>query len=705
MLLPEPMSRILVVGTKDRLPATIDLLYSLEDIHVVDFSPEEEGFTLGSPLPAASDASHKLLKLRSVEKDLEVDEAKYKEKIPVKKVESTLATSIADIESEIMGVVSSKNAKQARLSEVEGRKKALEPFSSLPLDLEMYTGYQSLETFTGFVRSDPEKALQEALGGNFELFKSEDATFIALFVPTKQAEEAQRILVQSGYTEAPVPAGTGRPADLIKGLDEEAATLQKEMAEVSEKLDQLREKHAAYILASEEYLGIQVEKAELPLRMGETAHSFVLEAWVPTNDYDKITKAFSERFDDSIYIEVLEKKERGEEFHSELGEKVEAGALTAEAETEPIQQETPVKLNNGKNTSRFEYFTKLISTPRYNEIDPTIALAIFFPIFFGLMVGDLGYGAIFIVLGYLGLKKTKVPEWRAISTMLFYGGISSAFFGIFMFGDMLGIEFTAIHEAAAGAAEGIPTYTWSALLGIDIPHVLFNIGGFPVQLGYFSKLEDVKILLYMSVWIGIAHLLIGLVLGMYNVSLRHGLKHAVIEKFSWIMMLVGGASLLLILTGVLIQGQSLSFTDPLFILFVVLFVPGLLMALKGEGGKALIELPEMMSNVLSYTRLTAIGLSKAGMALAFNYISLGLIAGISIVDGHAVRGDVGILLLIVAVAVFVVGHLMIFILAIISAGLHGVRLQYVELFTKFYEGGGLEFNPLKIRRKHTTTEE
>ena len=85
MLLPESMSKILVVGTKDQLPATIDLLYSLENVHVIDFpSDGEEGFTLGSPLSAASDASLKLLKLRSMEKDLEIDGRAYKEKISVK---------------------------------------------------------------------------------------------------------------------------------------------------------------------------------------------------------------------------------------------------------------------------------------------------------------------------------------------------------------------------------------------------------------------------------------------------------------------------------------------------------------------------------------------------------------------------------------------------------------------------------------------
>jgi V/A-type H+-transporting ATPase subunit I len=283
----------------------------------------------------------------------------------------------------------------------------------------------------------------------------------------------------------------------------------------------------------------------------------------------------------------------------------------------------------------------------------------------------------------LGLKKCKSKEWRGIATMLFYGGIAAIFFGLFFFGDMLGIEFTAAHP---------DELSWSALLGIEFPKVLFDFGDWAAQLGYYTKLGDVKILLYISLWIGIVHLMLGLIIGFYNMKIRHGLKHAFLEKFPWIMILAGFALLLLVMIDVLIRELPLEFTDPRLIVSLVLLIGGLLIALKSEGGRAIIELPEVMSNVLSYTRLIAIGMSKAGMALAFNFISLELIA------------PSGGIYLVFALLVFVVGHLMIFILAIISAGLHAIRLQYVELFNKFFEGGGLDFNPLRIIRKHTLEE-
>ena len=699
MLLPEPMSRILVIGTRKRLPDAIDLLYGLENVHVIDFETGEEGFTLGAPLPEASDASRKLLKLRSAEKDLEIDADSYSGAVPVSQVRSELDVSIAKLDDEVMVALESRNAKQLRLSEAQSRLAQLEPYRSIPLDVEMYRGYDNLEVLAGNVRSDPEPALEKALGGQYEMFAAKGGSFVVLFVSAKHVEEAQRILAESGFIEVPLPTGVGLPGDAAAALDNEIAKASEELDVANKEIARLNESYTPTIVASDEYLSIMVEKAELPLRMGATAHSFILEAWVPTSSYEAVTAAFASKFGDAVHLELLENKGR-EEHHADEGEiKMEGGLDTAEAVSLPMKEEPPVKLEHGRNTGRFEFFVKLLSTPRYNEIDPTITVAIFFPMFFGLMVGDVGYGLPFIVLGLLGLKRCKSAEWRGISTMLFYGGIWAVFFGLFLFGDMMGIEFTHAPHAKE-LVEGWATPTWATLLGIDIPHTLFTIGGFDVNLGYFTKLGSVEILLYGSLWIGIAHLLTGLALGFYNMMLRHGLKAAILEKLSWILVFIGFACLLPVVIDVLIRGNDISFSDPLLLAGIGLFVVGMLMALKGEGGSALIEMPEVMSNTLSYTRLIAIGMSKAGMALAFNYISLGLIAGI----GTAAGATSNPVMLIAALLIFVVGHLMIFMLAILSAGLHGIRLQYVELFKKFYEGGGADFDPLKIRRKHTVEE-
>ncbi|MGD0056602.1 MAG: V-type ATP synthase subunit I [Methanomassiliicoccales archaeon] len=657
------MARVLIIGSKGLLEKTVDVLYELRTVHLVDFPPDLEGFTLGSPLPAASEASGKLLKLRAVEKDLEIKEPKVPEPVAAERIRKEIDKAIASFEVEIADFVGSKAKIQQRLSEFDQQKRDLQPFASLPLDLEMYRDYRNVTVFVGSVRSNPEEVLRESLD-QFELFVGDEGKFVALFVPRSDGEEAQRILVQHGFSEVNLPQGIGRPEAMLREIDKEETILRKGLEEVQEKLGKLREKHAAFVLASEEELSITVEKAETPLRTGATAHSFVIDAWVPSKSLDHLKNTFKAKVGDGVYIELLEAKDRKD---------VEEGK-------EATSEEIPTKVSNPRPANLFEYMVELISTPRYNEIDPALVISIFFPIFFGLMVGDVGYGIPFVILGYLGLKRCKSDEWRTIATALFFGGVFTLIFGFFLFGEALGMHF---------APSPYGEITWSSLLGINLPHNI-DLGLFSIPIGVFSKLHDVKILLYISVWIGIVHLFVAFGLGFVNVAMRRGLKHAFFEKVSWILILTGGVLLLVLMIDVLILGKSLILTDVRMLAGAGLLVVGMAIALKGEGAKVMLELPGLMSNLISYTRLTAIGMSKAGLALAFNSISIGMIA------------PGGGIMIVLALLVFIVGHLMIFILAIISAGLQGLRLQYVEFFMKFYEGGGLKFNPLKVRRKYTT---
>ncbi|MBO5547348.1 MAG: V-type ATP synthase subunit I, partial [Candidatus Methanomethylophilaceae archaeon] len=206
----------------------------------------------------------------------------------------------------------------------------------------------------------------------------------------------------------------------------------------------------------------------------------------------------------------------------------------------------------------------------------------------------------------------------------------------------------------------------------------------------------VGMLLKLSVYIGIVHLSLGYILAIYNKSKQFGFKHGFMEKGGAFLTFVGLVFICYAVATNLVTSSPLP--NDLYMGFIgvgaVILLIGIVINAKAEGVmKVVIELPDTVGNILSYTRLVAIGMSKAGMALAFNYISIGMIAG----------GLDGILGLIVGFVAFVFFQLMIWTLGIMSAGLHALRLQLVEFMVRFYEGDGTEFTPLKIKRNKTVS--
>ena len=343
-----------------------------------------------------------------------------------------------------------------------------------------------------------------------------------------------------------------------------------------------------------------------------------------------------------------------------------------------------------KNGKKFEFPVSLLSVPKYTEIDPSTILGIFFPFFFGFMVGDLGYAIPFIVLGAYGMRHAKSQEFRAIGTVLFFGGIWAAIFGFFFFGEMLGMHFI-------GGSNGV-TVTWEYWLGIDLPDWFEEIAiesYLEEHLHYgVSKLDMATFLLKVSVYMGIVHLLLAYVIKFANVKMRDGFKEAYLEAGGWIFSFVGMIVFCYGLTQIMFGPGGFSDIPQEALIFLgvggVVLIIGIISCFPKDGAQAILELPGIVGNILSYTRLTAIGMSKAGMALAFNYIAIIMLGGTGSVGG-----------VIAGAAVFIIGHLMIWVLAILSAGLHGLRLQYVEMMNKFFIGGGEEYSPLAIKRKNT----
>jgi len=675
MLLPEAMSRIVIVGSKSRIDEAIDALYGLEMIHLIDYTTgTDEGFAIGAPRPYSGKASERLLSLRAMENQLGVDTNKEsvdkmsaadaRDKINSNCVEST--------GEEVFKVLDRKNEIVQKISEEEARKNELLLLGGIPIPLELYKGYETITSLIGTVGSDPTEQLSGL--ADSELFisteKKAKTSTIVLFVRKSERENALRVLADFEFTELPALSGEGSVADNLAASEAKIASLNSELASIEEQIASLKEKHGANIKALDEELSFDVSKGEMPLRIATSEYSYVIDAWVPTAKVAEVNAELARTLGDGVYMELQE--DRSRDLHEE--EKAEARF-----------KQVPTKMTNGKYVEKFEYVVQIVDTPKYQEMDPSIILAIFFPLFFGFMVGDIGYAIPFMILGAYGLKVAKNKDWRLIATALFFGGIWAFIFGFFLFGDFFGMHFVGHFDPDVDVA---PTWEW--LLGVHLPDWFTGI--FPDHGHGISKLEAVPMLLKLSVYIGIMHMMLGLVIGFINVKMQHGFKEAFFEKGGWMFLLSGLVMACWAMTEVMISGKDMEgMILYMLVLGLVLLVAGLAVASRKEGPICIMEVPGMFGNILSYTRIAAVGASKAGMAMAFNYISIVMIAG-------SLGGIIG---MVVGVLMFSFLHLVIFVLAILSAGLQSVRLHYVEMMSKFFVGGGKDYEPLTIKRINT----
>lgn len=724
MLLPESMSRIVIVGTKARLPDAINAFYDEKALHVIDHTTGDDGLSIGTPVEGTSKASERLLKVKAMEKELGIKKKTKTANIAVEDVRQRISDGdVESVEDEVLKAVDARNDLTQTIAELNAKKKIFETLEPLPLTLDMYSGYRSLDVIVGTVSANPSK-LEIADSEIFSSFAKKKGGVVAVFVKKGGKNAAADALAPYGFAEITVPVTTEAvtPADAAARLQAEIDSKTSELEAVGLDLEALKEKYKSFLKGSDEELSIAVEKGSVPLRIAVSKYAYVMDAWVPTKKTDAVKADLEQKLGDDIYVEFQETRGR---------------SLDESEKAEPRFQKVPTKQNNGRIVSEFEYATSMVDVPRYQEVDPTVLLAIFLPLFFGYMIGDLGYSIPFIIIGAYGLKYAKNKDWRSIGLVLFFGGIWGAIFGTFYYGEMLGMHFVgggylddgtwqwyegsaALTNAETG--ERGTTMSWDWILGVTFPEwfydMLPNVGpSWETFSGEgVSKLEDIGFMLKMSVYIGIVHLFIGHATGYYNLSMQHGGKYAFIHKGGLILLFFGMIFLCYGLTDFMFNDAKLTEPGPAMdtlVIGIVLLIVGVIVDGKGSGVMtAVMAIPEIIGQILSYTRLAAIAMSKAGMALAFNYIIFlmiipkGDVLGTQVIDGvtYNIAGldwTANIAFLIIAILMFGFLHLVVWTLGILSAGLHALRLQYVELMMRFFDGGGVRFAPLSEKRVKT----
>jgi V/A-type H+-transporting ATPase subunit I len=682
VLRAEPMTRVLLVVPREHVPGAMEALYDMRILHVHDHMEGRDGLALGKPLDGASETSEMLIRLRAMIATLGIKGQEVESPLPVNTVMRELEEKFEHLEEQIDTLGDNRSRLTNESRNIEQRLTVLEPYLHLGLDLSHYNEYESVEVIVGSVTGDINKALGRTQVRH-ELFLPKDpskSSTFALFVDKDRADEVRTMLQEMNFQPAPVFEGEGDPRSMRVQLKEGLAKVKSNLEEVELNLKRIREVHGDSLLAAEEQLSINVEKLESPLRCGSTANVLFTEGWVPKNKISDLELGLRKAIQDNYHIEVLTDEDVLEGHTKPVaadGGEPDGSEADDHDDIDPVA-ETPVMLRNPKHVQVHEDLIELVSRPRYDEVDPALFMFITFPIMFGMMVGDLGYGVTFMFAGWwlLRLESPKGwfgMKWKGVGItegaartrmikMIMFSGFVTAIWG-FLYGEAYGFELYGTH--------GIFTHESLYVVPLDL--------WLPI-----SRLEEASFMLELCIYIGVIHLLLGLTIGFFNEKGRHGTGHAFLAKGSWMLIIIGGMMFFV----VFLASDTVDWGDTTLLTGAGIMVLGIVLLLAGEGMFGVLELPSILSNILSYTRLFAIGLSSLGIALAFNSIVADMwAAGIAGMIGGAI--------------IFFLGHLVNLFLALLAPSLHALRLHYVEWMTKFFEGGGVPYEPFGRERVYT----
>ncbi len=543
---------------------------------------------------------------------------------------------------------------RAEILRLEAQIRMLEPWSRLDVSMRT-TGTASTAAFIG---SFPAEYTEEALKAEIARGAPE-IDGVAVEVLSAGTQQTCAFLLCHASNGAKLEAflrsiGFTYPADRSKKppqarMQDLNARIEKLRAEIDGAEAEIRT-YAALRGAMQytiDYFSMRIEKYDVLGRLWQSPHVFVITGYIPAESAPALEKELTEKFE--AYVEL---------------------------ETPAEDEDVPVKLKNNAFAAPVEGVLESYSMPGRKEIDPSTLMAVFYYFLFGMMLSDAGYGLLMVIGCGVALAKFKNMEesLRKFLKMFLYCGISTVFWGA-MFGSFFGDAVTVIGKTFFNVDIAIPAL-------------------------WFTPLNEPMRLLLFSFLIGVIHLFAGLGAQFYQLA-RQGLwKDAIFDVVFW-YMLVGGGILYLLSMQMFADMVSLGFTLPAAVgtagaIAAGIGAVGIVLTagresrspfkrlLKGLYG--LYGVSSYLSDILSYSRLLALGLATGVIASVFNQMGAML--------GNSPAG------VAVFVFAFLVGHTLNLGINVLGAYVHTNRLQFVEFFGKFFEGGSRKFNPFSAKTKY-----
>ena len=510
-------------------------------------------------------------------------------------------------------------------TKLEGVIDSLKPLEGLDVSFE---DLKSMKTpyFLGSVSKQYEEELKSSLEDYYLeiISKTNDDIFFLCLAYKDNEEDVEEILRGLGFSSFKTEQNE-TPIRVIHQSMDRIEKIESEKFFIKEELETLEEEVETLELAFEYFSNVYSRKT-VKNNFLRTEKVSLIQGWIATSDNNDFEKVIKDTLGEDYYLAFEDVKE--EEI-----------------------EEVPIRLQNNDLNKSFESITEMYSLPRYDEIDPTPLLAPFFLLFFGMMVADVGYGVLLLVGSIIALKAFKLDDGqKQFAKFFFYLSFPTIIFGL-------------IYGAVFGDLIKLP-----ALIDTN---------------------KDVTTILIMSVVFGVIQIFFGLGIKAY-VLIRNGRPFdAFCDVGSWVITLVS----------IGVFGYGAFAGNPLvktigmwcMIIGMVLIVLTQGRHMESVGGKlgeglyALYGITGYIGDLVSYTRLMALGLAGGSIAGAINLI-------ISMFPGVA--------FFIFGPLVFILGQIFNFGLSLLGAYVHTCRLEYVEYFSKFYEGGGKPFKPFKTLDKY-----
>jgi len=661
------MERLLVVG---RRSAAKDVLVNLQSMGVVQLEPletgEEEALRRlkleGEELRQKESWDYLVSRADALLEVLTLEGAVAGPRVDVGSDPDVLQRELAPIGESVDRLVAERADARDELELTDTYLSVFRQLAPMMAQLEeasYLTGAAFMVPDDGY--GELENALEEDLGGAFALAWQRHANE-RLAVGACLERDVGRLratFTRLGHSEIALPEryrdlGVAKAAHV---MEERSQTLPKRIAAIHDELAELAGQHGRRLASIATVAHNHQARFERLEDMLEGRYGFALQGWVPSDDAERVVGALRKQFSESVLVASRPADERAD--HG-----------------------VPVKFDNPGWVRPFQGLLALFQPPRYGSFDPSWTLAVFFPMWFGMQVGDIGYGLFFASIGWwlrrrgaagknvdTGPLHIVIPArvLAPLSTVIFWLSAWTVGFG-FLYGEFFGNLFERFPP-------GHPIfYTLSAGGGAS------EVGSHAEGLIHIAllRIEVFAPLLLASTLFGVLQVLGGWIIRAFY-SIRHGESGHLYEALG---MFTGLVAVVTFATAY----QLGSVSSPVVWITLVLLAVFVVFAFLAKNGLMVLELISNGGHILSYLRIFAVGLASA------------IIANMATDLGWALGGVLPIVGPIIGILIGASVHLLALTLTIISDTLQPLRLHYVEFFTKFgfYDESGRPYRPFRL---------